>query len=398
MAFIVVISMLIGLTILRFQRKIFAHPEIAATLVVDKSGTQLGQDADVKIRGIIVGRVASQHSDGERATLTLRLRKSRVSFVPRNVRARLLPKTLFGEKYVDLVVPPDGAASEPVRNGDRIPQDTSSDAVEVERVLADLFPLLRALQPEKLNLALTAIADGLRGRGDSLGASLANLNAYLARINPKLPTIQADLSGLADLAESLDQNADDILRIARNAITTGGTLTSKGETLASFLRGTAGFADQMTELLQRNGDGLIYLADATRRTLATVYPKRDVLPGTVKGLDNLLTKLNAALNHGPALSIRLEPVTTRGAYLTPCSYPSADYTGGCPIGTGDPDPTPGPNVPLGATPVGAPGSPEERDAIRRLLAPDLGVLPEDVPDLAVLLVAPLLRGSVVTAE
>jgi virulence factor Mce-like protein len=400
LAFIVVISMLVGLTVLKFQRKIFAAAEVTATLVVDKTGTQLGDNADVKIRGINVGRVASQHSNGTDAVLTLKLTKSKVSYVPRNVRARLLPKTLFGEKYVDLVIPPEGASTDHVRNGDAIQQDTSRQALEVERVLADLFPLLKALEPEKLNRALTAIADGLQGRGNELGQSLANLDAYLAKINPKLPTIQADLSGLADLAESLDANADDILRIARNSVVSGKTLTSKDQTLAAFLRGTAGFSDQLTELLQRNGDGLIYLSEASRKTIATVYPKRDVIPGTVKGLDDLLTKLNAALNHGPALAIRLEPVQTRGAYLVPCTYPGPGYTGGCPIGEGDPSGTPVPPVdlPLGATPAGEPGSPEERDAVRRLLAPELGVDPGDVPDLAVLLVSPLLRGNLVDAS
>ncbi|MDQ1711391.1 MAG: phospholipid/cholesterol/gamma-HCH transport system substrate-binding protein [Frankiaceae bacterium] len=403
-AFLVVIALLVGLTVAKFQRKIFNPAEVPVSLRVDHAGTQLGSDADVKIRGINVGRVASQHADGTTVTLSLRLSKEKVRYVPRNVRARLLPKTLFGEKFVDLVVPPAGASSEHLQPGDSIPEDTSRQAVEVERVLADLFPLLRALQPERLNAALTAIAEGLQGRGDELGRSLANLDAYLRQINPKLPTIQHDLSGLADLAESLDANAADILRIARNSIVSGQTLTSKEDTFSAFLRGTAGFADTLTAVLQRNGDALIYLADATRQTLATVYPKRDVLPGTVKGLNEMLTKLNAALNHGPALSIRLEPVNSRGGYDTPCTYPDEQYNGGCPIGQGTlppPGPTvPGPTAPvnvLGATPL-PPNSPQERDAIRALLAPGMGVPAAEVPDLAVLLLAPVLRGSVVSVS
>jgi len=281
LAFLVVIGMLVGLTVLRFQRKILSHPEVPVTLKVDKAGTQLGDNADVKIRGINVGRVATQRSDAGQAVLTLRITKSKVAFVPRNVRARILPKTLFGEKFVDLVIPPGAQSSERIQPGDEIPQDRSREALEVERVLGDLFPLLRALEPEKLNAALTAIAEGLQGRGNALGENLANIDAYLAKINPSLPTIQADISGLADLAESLNANADDILRIARNSIVSGQTLTSEEATLASFLRGTAGFADTMTAVLQRNGDALIYLADATRQTLETVYPKRDVLPSTV---------------------------------------------------------------------------------------------------------------------
>jgi virulence factor Mce-like protein len=398
LVFLVVISMLVGLTVLKFQRKIFSPSEIAARLVVDTAGTQLGQDADVKIRGIVVGRVAQQASDGERATLSLKIRRDKADFVPRNVQARLLPKTLFGEKYVDLVIPPEGASAERIKDGDDIPQDRSHEAVEVERVLADLFPLLRTLEPEKLNAALTAIAEGLQGRGDQLGQGLANLDAYLRQINPKLPTIQSDLSGLADLAESLEENADDLLRIARNAVASGRLLTEEEDALARFLAGVTGFTDEMTELLQRNGDELIYLADASVKTLETIYPKRGVLPGTIKGLNHMLVELNAALNHGPALSIRLEPVETRGAYHLPCTYPGPGYTGGtCDIGEGDPDESPV-EVPAlrGVTPAGLPNSPEERETVRKLLAPDMGTTPEGVPDLAVLIMTPLLRGALVT--
>ncbi|HEX8001356.1 MAG TPA: MCE family protein [Mycobacteriales bacterium] len=398
LVFLVVIAMLTGVTILKFQRKIFSPDEIAATLVVDKAGTQLGLDADVKIRGIVVGRVAEQQSDGHNATLRLRILKDKVEFVPRNVRARILPKTLFGEKFVDLVIPPGGATPERIRSGDDIPRDTSHEALEVERVLDDLFPLLRAVQPEQLNAALTAIAEGLRGRGDQIGEGLENLDRYLTQINPKLPTIQHDLSGLADLAESLDDNADEIVRIARNSIVSGRTLTSQEDTLSGFLQGTAGLADTLTAVMRRNGDALIYLSDATRQTLETIYPKRGILPESITGLNTMLTELNAALNHGPALSIRLEPVDTRGSYDTPCTYPDRNYRGGCSIGEGTVhEPAEPPPVP-GASIAGQPGSPEERDAVRRLLAPDMGVAPEDVPDLAVLLFSPVLRGTVVNAS
>jgi virulence factor Mce-like protein len=395
LAFLVVIAMLLGLTVLKFQRKIFERPEVPVALHVDKTGTQLSPNADVKIRGIVVGRVASQHTDGSGALLSLRLFKSRITYVPRNVVARILPKTLFGEKYVDLVIPPGGPSGDHLRKGDTVPQDTSANAIEVERVLGDLYPLLRTLEPEQLNATLTAIADGLRGHGNDLGQGLANLDAYLSKINPRLPTIQHDISGLADLAESLDANADDLLTIARNAIVSGRTLTSKDQTYAEFLQGTAGFADQMTQFLQTNGDGLIYLADATRQTLATIYPKRDVLPETVTGLTDLLTKLNEALDHGPALSIRLEPVNTRGSYDTPCTYPAPDYSGGCSIGEGTVHTTPPPPGPAIA---GPPGSPQERDTVRGLIAADVGVPPVEVPDLAVMLMTPMLRGMVVDAS
>ena len=80
--------------------------------------------------------------------------------------ARIVPKTLFGEKYVALQVPADPSARS-IRAGDVISE--SRVAIEVERVLSDLYPLLRTVQPAQLNYTLTALADALEGRGDAVG-------------------------------------------------------------------------------------------------------------------------------------------------------------------------------------------------------------------------------------
>ena len=40
-----------------------------------------------------------------------------VGLIPANVTARLLPKTLFGERFVDLVSPQAGDAATPIRDG-----------------------------------------------------------------------------------------------------------------------------------------------------------------------------------------------------------------------------------------------------------------------------------------
>ena len=77
--------------------------------------------------------------------------------------ARILPKTLFGEKYVALQVPAD-PSSRSIQAGDMIPE--SQVAIEVEKVLSDLYPLLRTVQPAQLNYTLTALAEALEGRGE----------------------------------------------------------------------------------------------------------------------------------------------------------------------------------------------------------------------------------------
>jgi virulence factor Mce-like protein len=376
-SFVVIIVLLLGFTVAKFQQRLPWQKTVPVTLRVARAGTQLNDNADVKLRGIVVGRVSDQRSTGDGAELTLALDPTDARLVPSDVRARILPKTLFGEKFVDLVIP-DASSRTPIARGSVIGEDRSAEAIEVERVLSDLFPLLRSLQPEKLNRALTAISDGLRGRGEQLGRSLENLDRYLGTIEPELPAIQRDLSGLADLAESLGDNADDLIRIARASTVSARTVTTREDILVSFLRGISGFTDVTTDILERDGDRIIRLSEISRPVLQTLYDRRAILPGTVKGLEQLVIDLNLALGKDkpeqPALSIRLEIVPNRGAY-TPADRPTYGGTSAA------------------ASDSGTVGTPAEKAVLGTLLGAVLDVAPAEVPDVAVVLFGPVLRGE-----
>ena len=59
----------------------------------------------------------------------------------------------------------------------------------MQKVLADLYPLLRTVQPADINLTLNAISTALEGRGEALGRDLVTVDHYLKRVNPQIPQI-----------------------------------------------------------------------------------------------------------------------------------------------------------------------------------------------------------------
>jgi len=63
-----------------------------------KAGLQLPDNADVKIRGVIVGEVRGAEVVEDGVDLELGLFPDKMHLVPENVTAMILPKTLFGEK------------------------------------------------------------------------------------------------------------------------------------------------------------------------------------------------------------------------------------------------------------------------------------------------------------
>ncbi len=166
---IVVVFALIALSIAVYNKDFVSVVKV--TLLTDHTGNQLDPSSDVKVRGILVGEVRSIKSTGDGAKIQLALDPSKVKLIPANVTAEILPKTLFGERYVDLELPTSAPAS-PIKADSVIQQDRSSVAIQFSKVLTDVLPLLDALQPAELNATLNALATALQGNGAQLGKNI----------------------------------------------------------------------------------------------------------------------------------------------------------------------------------------------------------------------------------
>lgn len=310
MAFLLVILVLVGLAIASFQKRF--TPVVMVTLLTDRIGNQLQTSSDVKIRGLIVGEVRDITTTGHGARIELALQPDKVSQIPANVDARLLPKTLFGERFVDLVVPA-GGPSRPIRAGDTIGQDRTSVAIEIEQVFDNLLPLLRTVKPEKLSATLNALATTLDGRGERLGQNLVLVDRYFKALNPKMPTIKADISGLADLASTYSTAAPDLLRMLKALTTTNATIVEKKDALAGFLAGTAGFANTATGFLDANGNRIIQVGRVQRPTLGVLARYSPEYPCLAGGLAGWIPRISQAFS-GHTFHITLETVKPRAAY------------------------------------------------------------------------------------
>ena len=163
--------------------------------------------------------------------------------------ARILPKTLFGEKYVDLVIPPGTPQSQaPLKPGSVIQQDRSTTAIELQTVFNDLVPVLRALKPAQLSIALSNLAGAVRDRGEALGHNLQLIDDYFTRFNKDLPNLNHDISALADLASNYADATPDLLAILRNFSVNAKTITEKKDVYAQFLIGTSAFANTASQV------------------------------------------------------------------------------------------------------------------------------------------------------
>ena len=425
--FLVIAGMFVVLSI-AFYRKTFT-PVVPVTLETDHVGNQLRAGADVKLRGLLVGEVRAIRPDGDHAVLDLAMDPDQIGKIPGNVTARLLPKTLFGERYVALQTPSNPSGR--LREHAVIGQDRTSSAVEIEQVLDNLMPVLQAVQPAKLSATLNAMQTALAGQGKEFGDTLVQLGTYLQRIEPSLPDLQANLEKLAQVADTYAQAGPELLTALRDLTVTTQTVVEQRGQLQDLYSTLTNSSIDLTNFLAANKDNIIGLVSSSKSTLDVLAKYAPEYPCLLKQLVDAIPSADAAFGKGSATPhvtrVTIEITSSRGKYLPgvdtpryddkrgprcyPVAHPPAvfpQYAEGQPLDDGSTKPPPPHNekpqdfentLPQALTsqPRIA-NSPTEQQLLAVLLAPGLGVQPSQVPAWSSLLVGPLFRGTEVTVQ
>ncbi|EIE97390.1 MCE family protein [Saccharomonospora glauca] len=392
-------------------------------------GNQLARDSDVKVRGLIIGRVGEIEATPTGAELVLYLDPEQAELVPANVSARFLPKTLFGERYVDLVIP-ERPSPVSLSDGDVIAQDRTEDAVRLEQALDNLLPVLQAVQPEKLSSTLTAISTALEGRGEQLGRTLSDLGDYLGALNPHVPKLQENLRELAEFSDTLSDVAPDLLTTLDNLSTTSRTIVERSFDLDAVYRTVTAASSDLDAFLDANGANIISLGETARPTAELLAKYAPSYPCFLGQMAELVPRIDESFGKGtnkPGLHATLEITVDRGPYKAGQDEPEYNDKRGprCYAMDEYPDPFPQhpPDGPLqdgsvhppaarsnvtglnhsaaggGATPAGNPANTSgEHALVAQLVGPRVRLAPSEVPAWGSFLVAPLYRGAEVTVR
>ncbi|NYI99719.1 phospholipid/cholesterol/gamma-HCH transport system substrate-binding protein [Nocardioides thalensis] len=408
-AFIVLLLLAVWLTYAIFSKKFTDYEEV--TLHTSTVGLQLPERADVKVRGVIVGEVLeTKASTTEGAELTLGIYPDKIESVPANVTGSIVPKTLFGEKYVSLVIPETGAEGV-IAAGATI--DRTVVSTELEKVLSDIYPLLQAVRPADLNLTLTALATALEGRGEQLGENLETVDSYLKRINPQIPALVQDLRLTAEVSQTYADILPEVAQILDNTVKTTQTIESREAVLRSALRDIRSFSDTARVFLDANDDRLERFGEISTQTLAVLSRYSPVIPCLAKGLVNFAPRAAEAfrgyelhivletLPHQPrSYNVNDRPVFNddRGPNCYRLPNPPwsqenplvhvPDFNDGVDEPTGKGTSRVAPGLDLGSDPAGYHGDPTDVDLLRQFLADSYGVDADS--GLGVLLGGPLV--------
>ena len=246
---------------------------VPATLVSDRSGLVMEPGAKVKMRGVQVGRVSTVQGGVEPVKLKLEIFPDQISYIPSNFQARIRATTAFGAKYVDLIYPSDPSAK-PLSAGTGL--QSRNVSTEVNTVFQNLTDVLQQIDPAKLNGVLTALADGLRGQGNTIGQATTAANQVLLAVNPRAETIRGDWRSLQGFSDTYSAAAQNILKVLDAAATTSTAITDNADDLDSLLLGLIGFSRSGTELIGPSVGNLsttVNTLESTARLLLKYNPE-----------------------------------------------------------------------------------------------------------------------------
>ena len=263
---------------------------VPVTVVSDRAGLVMNPDAKVKMRGVEVGKVASiaAKPDGS-AVLKLDMNPSQLNLIPSNVNVDITSTTVFGAKFVDLVPPKDPSA-ERMHKGQVI--QGQHVTTEINTVFQQLVTVLDKIDPAKLNETLGAVATAFNGRGEKLGRTLEDFNAFLAKINPSLPNLAHDIEASGPTFAAYGDAAPDLVSTFDNSIQLSNSIVEEQQNLDEFLISSIGLADIGNEVIGGNRQALTDTLQVLVPTTDLAGRYHETLGCTIGGLVPFVKGIN----------------------------------------------------------------------------------------------------------
>lgn len=275
---IAVIFVIVGATSVRFTNALTSY--VPVTLESERSGLVMESGAKVKLRGVQVGRVEGITGGHEPVKLKLQLFPDQIKFIPANIQAQIRATTAFGAKYVDLI-PPTAPTNKRIGAGAVLISRNVS--TEVNTVFQNIVDVLHQVDPAKLNGVLSALAEGVQGRGEQMGQAIAGADQVLQAINPRMPTITADWRAFKRFSDTYDAAANNIISVLNSASQPSTTLTAQSRDLQALLLNTIGFSQAGINLLGPNRNNIVDGINKLKPTTDLLMKYNPIVTCTLQG-------------------------------------------------------------------------------------------------------------------
>lgn len=257
-------------------------------------GQQLPIGGDVKVKGVLVGRIHDiELVDDNQAVVHLRL-NDRYEF-PNDSRAEIRSKTVFGQKWVELIVPETSTAPALVA-GDTIPDAATTEPLELESSLQLGHELLSAIPLEDLSTVLNALSEGFTGNERDARRALDKGLIALRAVNSRSDEFDLSLRQLREFSEWLADNDDDLLSFMSALDTANRALVGAAPEFRASNRSVPAFLNDLAAFQERTESDLGRLVDEGASITEVVAARSSNLHDIVLELEPFTTVWNSGLS------------------------------------------------------------------------------------------------------
>lgn len=258
------------------------------TADMDRTGQQLKIGGDVRVRGVIVGKISGIELVDRRARITLELEQDQR--IPASAHGVVSLKTPLGAKFVDLQFDPTDPGPF-LQDGDQLA--SARVGPELEDVLADGTRVLEAIDPDVAANLITNLADAAEGHGDDVNRGLvANSrlsNLFASTLDPQIEALDDFITIFGEL-EKVGTDLNDLA----DAINEGAPVYASAEAQQNFreaLEAVVPFSENLADLLILNRSDWDRLFRSQDIVFQTVADRPEGLRSLVRGLATYVMKL-----------------------------------------------------------------------------------------------------------
>lgn len=299
-AYLAVVGLVIGGLVLKGAGAFDKTFPVTTELPTVGAGLPVG--AEVKLRGLSVGRVSGVEVRRGGALVSLDLDPKLAGHVPASVESRVLTANVFGVPFIELV--PKGAETPALAEHAVVKADTSAEAVDLATLYETAFDVLVAIEPAKLNSALTAIADAVRGNGQEIGSLIEQSAAYLSKLTPHRAQFEHDLVLLERILSRTQVATPALLDAVENTAHLARVLVANRQGLADLLAVGRQALDTTQGILEAMEPRLIAITRVSAPVFETLAANQGSPRASLLALGAVARAFVAARNPDGGITVR----------------------------------------------------------------------------------------------
>lgn len=265
--------------VLTTDPKVYAEVPTSAGLI------QAG--APVRFHGVKVGAIGSIEAGPQSSRVGLTIDRAAIGRIPATVMVRVLPRTFFGDIYVQLAPTPGSPSTggPALAPGAQIAVDDGPDAINLYNIFTKLSDLIAEVKPAEVNIALAAVDKAIGGRGDQLGMMIDDWWTASRELESTIDRFIDATPQFARVVESLKRATPAMMETLASVADISRGIVDKAGELGEFFAAASGYLGSVGPFVAKQRKNLITVLDSTGIILGTVADNPAGITRTVREAD-----------------------------------------------------------------------------------------------------------------